>query len=285
MTRTPLRGAARFVVIVALLVLVSSLWYCHRPADPYAKKYCADTPEGISVSDSAGQDPVYGTQFKPCSAGQIELLRNGSNQVAPRELRISNPARYPWFDSVTGGPRVWYAQDANGHYRFFNRAGVDPTTGHALQPITEDVVRQVMQQQASSRHTADARHTADTAKAPEAASQAADAAAKSADAFDAQELVKQAQGQFDSGDYKGAKETCERVLSKTPGNSDCVTLRQHASVKLAQQLVTKGQSQLEQGQVDEAMWSADEAMKLDPTNRNAAKLKLLALKLKPRAPN
>src|SRR5579862_1835177 len=278
MPGTPSRGAVRLEVIVGLMmlpVLIGVLLYMHgRSPEPYPHKYCADTAEGIAVSDTAGKDAA-GNEFKPCSTEQIEQIRNSSSQpTPPQEIHIANAAKYAWFDSVTGGPRVWYAQDANGHYRFYNAPGVDPTNGHPLQPITEDVIRRVVQQQtaaAASRRLLEARNAAEAAKAQ--------------DAFDAQELVKQAQGQFDSDDYKGAMDTCGRALSKSPDSSDCVTIRQHASVKLAQQLVTKGQSQLEQGQLDEAMWSADQAMKLDPANRNAAKLKLLALKLKPHSPN
>jgi len=132
------------------------------------------------------------------------------------------------------------------------------------------VVHQAMRQQAAAaanKRAADAREAA--------------AAAKVQDSANAQQLAKQAQSQFDAADYKGAMDTCDRALSKT-NDPDCMTIRQHASIKLAQQLVSKGQSELEQGQLDEAVWSADQAMKLDPSNRNAAKLKLLALKLKPR---
>jgi hypothetical protein len=285
MTGTPLRGAARFDVIVALVllpVLVGVLLYIHSGSrDAHARQYCADTAEGIAVSDSAGKDAA-GNEFKPCSTEQIEQIRNSSGKPAPpQEIHVANATSYAWFDAVTGSPRVWYAQEANGHYRFFDAPGIDPTTGHRLQPITEDVIRQVTQQQAAAaanRRVVEAKRAAVEASAREAANQAAES-------YNAQELAKQAQGQFDSGDYKDARETCDRALSEAPNNTDCVNIRQHAAVKLAQQLVTKGQSQLEQGQLDEAMWSADQAMKLDPTNRNAAKLKLLALKLKPHSPN
>ncbi len=74
------------------------------------------------------------------------------------------------------------------------------------------------------------------------------------------------------------------MLSKSRNNAGCGAIRQHAAVKLAQQFVDKGQTDLEKGEFDEAMWSADAAIKLDPANHGAAKLKLLAAQLKPRLP-
>ncbi|HUK43573.1 MAG TPA: hypothetical protein VLW48_03930 [Candidatus Bathyarchaeia archaeon] len=260
------------IIVAYIAIFYGGMYWASL--DAYAYKYCVDTPEGISVSDGPGMDPVYGNEFQPCSIAQIEVLRNGKGKLAaPRELHIANPASYAWFD-VAGRPRVWYAQDLDGRYQFFDHSGVSPTTGHPLQPVTEEVIQQAKKQlaaAAASKHSAEARQAA--------------AAAKAQDAADAQDLTKQAQAQFDAGDYKGAMDNCDRALSKAPNNAECTTIRQRASVKLAQQLVTKGQSQLERGQIDEAVWSADEAMKLDPANRNAAKLKLLAIKLKPRASN
>lgn len=80
-------------------------------------------------------------------------------------------------------------------------------------------------------------------------------------------------------------ETCDLLLSKSHNNAGCAAIRQHAAVKLAQQFVDKGQTELEKGEFDEAMWSGDAAIKLDPANHSAAKRKLLAAQLKPRASN
>lgn len=260
------------IVVAYIAIFYGAMYWASL--DAYAYKFCADTPEGISVSDGPGKEKVYGNELQPCSIEQIEELRNNSGKLAaPREIHIANPAGYAWFD-VAGRPRVWYGQDLDGHYHFFDHAGVNPNTGHPLQPVTEDVIQQAKKQlaaAATSRRSAEARQAA--------------AAAKAQDATDAQDLTKQAQAQFDAGDYQGAMDNCGRALNKAPNNAECTTIRQRASVKLAQQLVNKGQSQLERGQLDEAVWSADEAMKLDPSNRNAAKLKLLALKLKPRTSN
>lgn len=66
-------------------------------------------------------------------------------------------------------------------------------------------------------------------------------------------------------------------------NEPCLTIRQHAFVKLAQELVRKGQFQVQRGEFDEALWSAETAIALDPSNANALKLKKLAILLKPHA--
>lgn len=261
------------MIIVAYIgVFYGALYWAS--AHSYFYKYCAETPEGISLSDSPGRDPVYGREFKPCTEAQTEEMRHKDGDLAaPKEIRIANAANYEWFD-VAGRARVWYAVESDGSYRYFDHSGVDPSSGHTLQPVNEAVIQQLKRQQAADnakRHEVDERQASEEAKAKNAA--------------EAQELVTQAQGEFDAANYKAAMETCDHVLSKSRTNAECVTIRQHAAVKLAQQLVDKGESELEKGQLDEAMWNADTAMRLDPTNRSAAKLKILAAQLKPRTSN
>jgi Flp pilus assembly protein TadD len=52
---------------------------------------------------------------------------------------------------------------------------------------------------------------------------------------------------------------------------------------MAQQLVNEGQAHFERGEFDEAAWSADKALELDPANQNAVKLKRLSLEVKPKS--
>jgi len=96
------------------------------------------------------------------------------------------------------------------------------------------------------------------------------------------ELVSQAQAAFASKNYESAIETCKKVLvSVGEGNEACTTVKQHASVKLAEQLIREGQTHLEKGEFDEALWNAEKALKLDPSNPNAAKLKEISVQMKP----
>jgi len=259
------------IIVTYVAVFYGAMYWASQ--DAYAYKLCADTPEGISVSDQAGKEPVYGTEFKPCTVAQIEVLRHSSGKLsAPQEIKIASPGDYEWFD-VAGRPLVWYALESDGSYRFFDHAGINPRTGNALQPVTEGVIQQLKQQRAAQEAS---KQVAVTQRAAEET--------RTQQKTEVRDLATQARNQFDAKDYRGAFESCSRI---PPGlhSPECATIRQHASVKLAQQLVNQGQSQLENGDLDEAIWTAEQAIKLDPANRTATKLKLLAVQLKARSPN
>jgi hypothetical protein len=262
------------IIIVAYVSLFFFVMYL-ASMDAYAYKFCADTPEEVWVSDSVGRDPVYGIEAKPCSRDQIMELRNGKGNLrAPHEIRVADLNTYEWFNGATSKPLVWYDLLPNGDHRFFDRPGHDPNTGEPLHPVTSAVVQQLRQREVvkeAIKKQKEAEHDAQEANAKEAA--------------DLQTLAGQAQKEFDGGDYKAAKETCDQVLRRERQNEPCKTVQPHASVKLAQQLVNEGQVQLERGQFDEALWSAANALKLDPTNPNAAKLKQFALQMKPHTQN
>ncbi len=261
------------VIVVYIAFFFGAMYWASLHA--YAFKYCAETPEGTKVSDGPGKDPVYGVERTPCNFGQIEGIREiEGNLRAPQEIRVANMNTFQWFDGVTGRPLVWYVMRQDGDYKFFDRSGKDPNTGQVLQPITPEIVQQIRQQQKIKEEARKQRDADQAAKL-----------ARSKEFSDFQDLSTQAQVQFDAGDYKAAKETCDRVLIKDKGNAPCTTIRQHAYVKLAQELVKQGQSQLQRGEFNEAIWSAEKAIGMDPANTNAAKLKQLAVQLKPHALN
>jgi hypothetical protein len=242
--------------------------------DAYAYKFCAETPEGIWTSDAPGKDPVYGMESKPCLPLQIKELRNGKGKLAaPHEIHIANVNTYTWFNGVTAQPLAWY-DSVNGDYRFFDRPGNDPNTGQALKPVTPQFVQQLKQQEASkeeSRKRTAEEETARSATAKETA--------------DLQTFAGEAQKEFEIGNYVAAKEACDQVLKRDARNEPCKTIQQHANVKVAQQLVSEGQEHLERGEIDEALWNAEKAIKLDPSNPNATKLKQFALQMKPHGLN
>jgi tetratricopeptide (TPR) repeat protein len=82
-------------------------------------------------------------------------------------------------------------------------------------------------------------------------------------------------------DYRKAIGVCTKVLSASAGSQPCTAIRQHASIKLAEQFVNESTVFWEKGEFEKALRSAEEALKLDPANENAAKLKRLALQMKP----
>ncbi len=225
--------------------------------DAYAYKFCATTPEGIWTADGPGKDPVYGIELAPCSVAEVKTLRNtGGKLRTPQELHVTDAETYTWFNPVTGLPAVWFSVSASGQYRFFDQPGGDPASGRPLLPITADVVERYRQLQSTV-----------------------------SEKTKLESLLRKSQEQFDAGNYREAKNSCEEILKKDPGMESAQTIHQRACVKLAQDLVKNGQVQGEKGQFDEALWSAREALKLDATNTNAAKLEQFALQMKPHSLN
>ncbi len=74
------------------------------------------------------------------------------------------------------------------------------------------------------------------------------------------------------------------MLGAAPGSQPCTAIRQHASIKLAEQYVNEASNYWEQGQFDQALKNADQALELDPANQKAAKLRQLALHMQTKTP-
>jgi tetratricopeptide (TPR) repeat protein len=252
--------------------------------EAYAYKYCADTREGIWTSDSPGKDPVYGVELKPCSLAQVETLRVKNGRLRPpREILIKDAEKYAWFDPVTAQPQVWYSSVSSYGYRFFDNRGIDPHNSQELKPVTPEIVERIKRQQASQAAAQkQAEEQALDAKRREDAARD-DAAEQSQRDLQVGLLAQQAQAAFDDRDYKSAFDTCVQALQISAANQTCTTIKQHASLKLADQLVSQGQSHFERGEFDEAVWSAEKALDVDPANQNAVRLKKLAIQMKPHA--
>ncbi|WP_433974265.1 hypothetical protein [Tunturiibacter lichenicola] len=272
------------IIVLYIAVFFFAMYWSSK--DAYAYKYCADTPEGIFVSDGTAKDPVYGVESKPCSLLQIKELRNGKgNLQAPVEIRILEADHYPWFDGVTGRPRVWFALDPHGTYRFYDHPGNDPHSGQPLEAIRQDIIERLKQTEAAELAGKKQTSDAQTAAAKDEERRQLAAAAGQKERASLQAYIDDAQLLFDRGDFKGAKKTCDDVLARKPSEIACMTIRQHASVKLARQLVEQGRLEFQRGQFDEALWSAESAVALDPGSVNATKLRDLASSVKSRSVN
>jgi len=248
-------------------------------------KYCAETPEGTWTSDSPGKDPVYGIELKSCTMDQKLALREGTGHLKPpSELTITDFEHYKWFDPVTGHPLVWYSALPNDEYRFFNGRGVDPHSGQELKPLAPEIVEHLKQLQ-DAQAAAQKQVVQEAAEKERIDNDARDAAARqNAIVSETRSRVDEAQSAFTAKDYESAIASCTKVLKTSPGNNICTTIKQHASIKLAEKLVGQGQAHFEKGEFDEALWSAEEALNLDPDNLNALKLKKLASGMKPHTP-
>lgn len=108
-------------------------------------KWCSETLEGIRVFDSPGVDPVYGVRLTPCSPDQIVSRRVAEvGLLPPAPIDVADPRGFAFFEGTSRRPRVWYTRTSDGQFELFDRPGVHPTTGRALQPIDEATVAELL---------------------------------------------------------------------------------------------------------------------------------------------
>jgi hypothetical protein len=132
----------RYGVIIVSYVGVFFIVLSFAQQNKYFWDYCADTKQGISVSDSAGVEPVFGVPYHRCTSEEIISLTHSE----PVDVCIGDPHRTEFFDSVTGRPRVWYCVLADGTYRFFDREGKCPVNGEDTRAIDRNLVQEIFEQ-------------------------------------------------------------------------------------------------------------------------------------------
>lgn len=128
-------------ILVTLLVLYNLSLY-HFTKDSYfafsegkVLKWYALTPDGVKFFDRAGVEPVYGITLKPVTP---EVIRN-LKLLQKGDFRPVDPNDIPFFNPITGEPQVWYYQDPDGTYDFFDKPGYHPITGDPLKPVTKQI--------------------------------------------------------------------------------------------------------------------------------------------------
>jgi len=211
-------------------------------------------------------------------------LKGISPQSAnPHELSIQDATAFTWFDPRSRQALVWYSPSADGSFRYFDGPGVDPQTGRSFKPVTPEFVGNLKRGRAPEPivQKQEARVAVSSkSKETPVGNSPADSLGNNAQLED---LVQQARSAVNAKDYRTALGRCTKVLTVTAGSQPCTAIRQHASIKLAEQLVNEGTAHLEKGEFDKALRSAEQALDLDPANQDAAKLKRLALQMKPHA--
>ncbi len=217
------------------------------------------------------------------SVAQPADKKRNSNQLAnPRELTIQDAATYTWFDPDTRQALVWYSSSADDNFRFFDGPGVDPQTGQNLNPVTPEFVGNLRRQQ-SPQAVGQKQKAQITASSKRKEIPVSDSASdRLRESSQREAMAQEAQLALNAEDYPKAIDVCTKVLSASVGSQPCTTIRQHASMKLAEQLVNESTAYCEKGEFDKALRSAEKALDLDPANQDAAKLKRLALQMKPR---
>jgi serine/threonine protein kinase len=206
--------------------------------------------------------------------------------AAPHQLTIPDTSAYNWFDSTSKQALVWYSTSADGSFRYFDGPGNDPQTGQTLTPVTPDFVASLHPPKPVPVAPSPKQKVASSTIAPKAKDKPVSDSATDSLQQDAQReaLAQDAQNSLTSRNYRAALDTCAKVLGAAPGSQPCTAIRQHASIKLAEQYVNEASNYWEQGQFDQALKNADQALELDPANQKAAKLRQLALHMQTKPP-
>jgi serine/threonine protein kinase len=206
---------------------------------------------------------------------------NGSRFASPRELTIKDAAAHTWFDPNTKQALVWYSFSADGNFRFFDGPGVDPQTGQNLSPVTPEFVANLRRKQSpqAGAQKQKAQITA-SLKGHETPVSNSAAGPQGEDAH-LGIMAQEAQLAVNAEDYRKAVDVCTKVLRASASSQPCTAIRQHASIKLAEQYVNESAANWEKGDFDKALRSAEKALDLDPANQDATRLKRLALQMKP----
>jgi hypothetical protein len=159
------------LLMIVLAVAISVVFFIGgrdelRPRMTY-QDVCVVTPEGLRSYVNLKRDPTYGLPTHPCTTQEIiDLRREKVSIPESQSISVTDARNYPFFDTVTGQPRVWYFKRADGTYALFDRPGSDPATGEPLKPIDEvvreDLIRQ--QQSAGQQHAQDEMQSAQRAQ-------------------------------------------------------------------------------------------------------------------------
>ncbi len=135
-------------IVAAVLVLYAGAFFISMGLashDALAFRYCSETPEGIRTFEAGGIDPVYGTPLHPCTYEEIVTVRRNEERFSgPTRIEIPDPRRYPFFDNITGKPRVWYHRDSDGQFVFYDGPGRDPRTGEPLQVMDRTAIQEAI---------------------------------------------------------------------------------------------------------------------------------------------
>ena len=120
-----------------------------------ALQWCATTPEGERCFDSPGYDPKYGLKLEAVTPEARMVRERRRLGAVPHAASISDIAKLQLFDPLTGAPRYWYYESADGAFELFDSPGFHPQTQTALQPVTVAVVRRIQEWQQRSHAAAD----------------------------------------------------------------------------------------------------------------------------------
>ncbi|WP_407050896.1 TIR domain-containing protein [Methyloraptor flagellatus] len=132
----------------------------------------------IELYDAKGFHPKSGEPLLPITRDVIEewqTKRATARAVPSKAPEPVDPKTYPFFDQITGAPRIWYWKDTEGRYSFFDAPGFHPTVGEPLMVADKAFVMDFKREQEEREARAKAEAEAKLARERQEAEQRAEA--------------------------------------------------------------------------------------------------------------
>ena len=108
--------------------------------------YWASRSGEILIFNFMGFNPKNGEELNPITKEIVEAYEIQEEKRKEEQERLSRPPKlvdpntYPFFNSTTGKPQVWYWRGPNGEYEFYDNQGFHKATGDELKLINKDVI-------------------------------------------------------------------------------------------------------------------------------------------------
>jgi hypothetical protein len=138
----PQRKIALFVIIFYLGIFFLFMYILSRGSyfglDGEPKRWYAETPEGIVLYESGGNDPIYNIKLQPVTYEIVRLYKRQEKGMGPKRIRISEEIEF--FDPIRGKPKFFYFIDPKGNYEFYDQSGFHPVYSEKLKPATQEIV-------------------------------------------------------------------------------------------------------------------------------------------------
>jgi hypothetical protein len=195
----------------------------------------------------------------------------------PHLITIADAHTYRWFGP--DGALVWYVQDSDGSYRFYDGPGRDPILDGELKPVTRDVVQEAQRIQDEHTKTVGSRVAAE-AERSRALEEAEQRELKNRQAAEEREKLNQeaarrrqvnaqdAERAFAAGDFDLALIDCPDVKHDLQ-DDPCASVHQEAAQKKVAILVKRSEEDVRKYKLDDAIQDAAEALKLEPESESA----------------
>lgn len=112
----------------------------------------------IQLFNLMGFHPDTGEELLPVTAAIVEAFKSQRSERQQRAERRQRPPRpvdpetSQFFDPATGEPQVWYWQDSEGNYEFFDAKGFHPSTGEPLTPVDRTTLSKWRRQKAEKEN-------------------------------------------------------------------------------------------------------------------------------------